>query len=128
MCRASIFSSDNAMISYFNTSINIIIITDPTFSRILTTFIVFFSHRKFFAKMFFHHFITMFTFFNHAINEIASFPKYDLKGLLNLSSTHTSLYPQLQAKCFYTCLYKTLLDFAFHYFLALKGFQNLHKL
>ena len=33
--------------------INIIIITDPTFSRVLKILIVFFSHDNFFVKMFF---------------------------------------------------------------------------
>ena len=42
------------MISYFDTIINIIVITDSTFSRVLKMFIIFFSHHKFFVKMLFH--------------------------------------------------------------------------
>ena len=72
MCRSSIFSSDMTMISYFNININISIITDPTFSRVLKIFIIFFSHHKFSVKMFFHHITGIFTFFNHAANKIVN--------------------------------------------------------
>ena len=50
LSRASIFSSDMTMISYFNIIINIIIITNPKFSRVQKIFIIFFSHHKFFVK------------------------------------------------------------------------------
>ena len=53
MCKTSIFSSDMTMISYFNITINIIIIANPTFSRVLKIFIIFSGHHKFFVKMFF---------------------------------------------------------------------------
>ena len=59
MRRASIFSSDMTMISYFNISINISVTTNPTFRRVLKMFIVFFSRHKFFVKIFFHHFTTV---------------------------------------------------------------------
>ena len=52
--RVSIFFSNMTMILYFNIIINIIIITDPTFSRVLKILIVFLSHHKFFVKMFFY--------------------------------------------------------------------------
>ena len=44
--------------------------------------------------MFFHHITAIVTFVHHTINEMqtASSPKYVLKDLLNLSSTHTNLY------------------------------------
>ena len=53
MCRASIFSSDIAMISNLNILINIIIITDLTFITVLKIFMVFFTHHKFFVNFFF---------------------------------------------------------------------------
>ena len=53
MHRASLFPSDLTMISYFNISRNVIIVTNPTFSRALKVFIVFFSHHKFLIKIFF---------------------------------------------------------------------------
>ena len=94
MCIASIFFIDNTMITDFNIILNIIITTDQKFSRVLKIFIVLFGHYKFFVKMFFHHITGIVTFFHHTINEMqtASSPKYVLKGLLNLSSTHTNLY------------------------------------
>ena len=45
---------------------------------------------------------------------MTSLPNYALKGLLNLSLTHTNLHPLLQP----------IIDFAFHYFLALKYSQK----
>ena len=64
--------SDTTMIFYFNITINVIIITDPTFSRVLKIFIIFFGHRKFFVKMFFHHITAIFTFFNYTANKIVT--------------------------------------------------------
>ena len=73
MCRgASIFSSDVTMMSYFNITINISIITNLAFSRVLKIFIILFSHCKFFVKILFHHFTTVLAFFNHAINKIVN--------------------------------------------------------
>ena len=40
------------MMSYFNTTTSINIITDATFSRVLEIIIISFSHHKFFVKMF----------------------------------------------------------------------------
>ena len=53
-------------------NINIIFITDPAFSWNLKIFIIFFSHHKFFVKMFFHRITTIFTFFNHTANKIVN--------------------------------------------------------
>ena len=53
MCRTCIFSGDMTKMSSFNIIIDIVIITNPTFSRVLKVFISFFSHHKFFVKMFF---------------------------------------------------------------------------
>ena len=61
--------SDMTMISYFNITINISIITDLIFSRVLKIFIIFFSHHKFFVKMCFYHFTTILTFFDHNTNK-----------------------------------------------------------
>ena len=95
MCIASIFLSEITMFSDFNIILNIIITIDEKFSRVLKLFIVLFSHYKFFVKMFFHCLTAIVTFFHHTINEmqIVYLPKYVLKGLLNLPSTHTNLYP-----------------------------------
>ena len=41
------------MIFYFNIAIDVIIITDPTFSRTLKILINLFSHHNFFVKIFF---------------------------------------------------------------------------
>ena len=119
-CRASIFSSDMTMIFYFNIIINIIIIADPTFNRVLKIFIVLCSHRKFFVKMLFHHVIAISTFFDHSINKIVNciFTYVCLKRLTKLI---------ISTYVFDICSYKTLLDFAFYYLLALKYSQNLHK-
>ena len=130
MCRVSIFSSDMTMISYFNIIIIIIIATNATFIRILKILIVFFSDCKFFVKFFF---ITPLQYLFSSIILLIKYltrssPKYSLKGLLNLSSTNTTFISTTSSNSFATCLYKTLLDFAFLYFLALKCFQNLHKL
>ena len=59
-------------ISYSNIIINIIIVTDRTFSRVLEISIVLFSHHKFFVKMLFHHVTAIFTFFDHIINKIVN--------------------------------------------------------
>ena len=48
-----LFSSDITKTSYFNITINIIIVTDLIFGRIFEIFIVFFSYYKFFVKVFF---------------------------------------------------------------------------
>ena len=73
MRRASIFSNDMTLISYFNIIIKIIIVTDPTVSKALKIFIVLFSHPNFFVKLFFHHSTAIFTFFNYTINKIVNF-------------------------------------------------------
>ena len=70
MSRASILSSDMTMITYFHISMNMIIATDPTFSKILKIFLVFFSHHKLFVKMFLHHVTAIFTFCDHIIIKI----------------------------------------------------------
>ena len=72
MRRAPICSYDMTMISSFNITINIIVITDPTFSRS-------FSNHKFFVKRFFHDFTTVPAFFDHTINKIVNIisPRYD---------------------------------------------------
>ena len=72
MCRTFILSSDMTVISYFNITINIIIITDPTFIRVLKILMIFFSHHKFFAKRFFHPITTIFTFLDRTANKILS--------------------------------------------------------
>ena len=113
MYRASIFSSDMTMISYFNIIINIIIITDPTF-----------SHHKFFVKMFFDHITTTFTFFNHTANKTV---KSIFAKVLNFSSTHIIYNHNYKKHVFDICFYKTHIDFAFFYLQALDNFQNLHK-
>ena len=69
MRRASIFSSDMTMIFYCNITINIVIITGPTFSGVLKILIIIFSYYKFYVKMFFHHITTIFTFFNRTANK-----------------------------------------------------------
>ena len=51
--RISVFSTDMTMIFYFNIAIDVIIITDPTFSRTLKILITLFSHHNFFVKIFF---------------------------------------------------------------------------
>ena len=81
------------IMSYFERTTNISIIIDPTLTRVLKNFIIYFSHHIFFIKMFCHHITAALAFFYHLINEIgnSSLPKYDLEGLLNLSSTHTNL-------------------------------------
>ena len=71
MCGTSIFYSDMTIISYFNFVFNIVI-TNPTFSRVLKILIIFFSHYKFFVKIFFHNISTTITFFNHIIIKIAN--------------------------------------------------------
>ena len=80
------------IIYYFNVIINMSIITDPTFSRALKTFICFLIITSCLLNYFFEK-STVFTFFYYAILLIrlltVSTPKFDLKGLLNLSSTHT---------------------------------------
>ena len=72
MCRASVFSGDMTMISYFNiiNIITVIVITDATFSRVPKIFIVSFSHYKLFAKTFFSQFTAIFTFFDSTINKL----------------------------------------------------------
>ena len=74
------------MISYFNITINISIITDPSFNRFLKISIIFLSHHKFFVKMFFIHFTAVLGLFDDTINKIVNSisPEYDLTGLLNL--------------------------------------------
>ena len=71
MFIASIFSSDITMISYFNTTVNIIILTDQTFNRVLEIFIILFGHYKFFIKFYFY-FTTVLIFFDHIINKIVN--------------------------------------------------------
>ena len=70
MYRTSIFSNDMTIISYFNIILNIIIITNPTFSRALKIFIAFFSHRK--LKYVLYHVTAIFTFFDHTTNKIVN--------------------------------------------------------
>ena len=57
LCRAPIFPRDMTVIY---SSINLLI-TNPTFSRVLKIFFIFFSHQKFFVKLFFSHITTVFT-------------------------------------------------------------------
>ena len=75
MCRASIFSIDMTMISYFNTIINVIIVTDPTFSRVIKIIIAVFSYHKFkcFVKMFFYNVTAIFTSFDPILHKIVYF-------------------------------------------------------
>ena len=73
MWRTSLFSSYVTMISYFNIIINISIITNLTFSRVLKIYNIFFSHHKFFFKMFFHRITVIFTFLNRIINKIVNY-------------------------------------------------------
>ena len=130
------FYCDMTMISYFNIIINIIIITNPKFSRLLKIFIVFSSHHNFFVKIVFHHVTVIFTFFDYTINKILNciFSLVCIKRLTKgYYHQHILIYghncKQYGIWCLFgICLYKTLLDFSFHYFLALKYFQNLHKL
>ena len=73
MFRASIFSSDVTMTSYYSIIVNIIIVTNPTFSRVLKLFIVFFSHHRFFVRpFFFYHFTAIFSFSDHTTNKIVN--------------------------------------------------------
>ena len=67
--RASILSSDMTMICYFNITITISIIAEPTFSRVLKIFIIHFCCHKFFVKMFFHDFNRVLALFDHTINK-----------------------------------------------------------
>ena len=107
---------------YFNIILNIIIATDPTFRKVLKIFIIFFSHHKFFVKIFFYHVTAIFTLFDHIINKIVNciFTYVSLKRLtkliINILAITTSN------------LFLAILDFGIYYFLALKYFQNLHKL
>ena len=95
MCIASKFLSEITMFSDFNIILNIIITIDQKFSGVLKLFIVLCSHYKFFVKKFFHRLTAIVTFFHHTINEMQTvyLPKYVLKSLLNLPSTHTNLHP-----------------------------------
>ena len=70
MWKASRFSCDMTMISYFNISINISIITNPTFPKVLKIYKIFCSHYKFLVKIFFHHITTAFAVSNNTINKI----------------------------------------------------------
>ena len=74
--------------SYFNITLNVSIVTNLTFSRVLKIFSVFFNH----LKMFLHHITTVFTFFNDSANKLVNsiFIKVRFKRLTNLSSTHTN--------------------------------------
>ena len=80
------------IISYFNITINKIIITVSTFSRVVKIFIALVSHHKFLLKCFFITSVqyllpsTMLLIKLYAL----SLAEYDLKGLLNLSSTYTN--------------------------------------
>ena len=69
MCRTYTFSSDMTIISYFSITINVIIITNSTFSRVRKIFVIFFSHHKFFVIIFIHHITTVFIFINYNINK-----------------------------------------------------------
>ena len=60
------------MISSINIIVNIIIVTDPTFSWVLKIPSIFFSYHKLFVKMFFHHITAIFTFFDYATNKIVN--------------------------------------------------------
>ena len=76
-CRASKFSSDLTIISYFNIIVNINIITNPTFSRVLVFTV---SVQPLLSLIIL--LIKSYT---------ASHLNINLKGLLNLSSTDTNL-------------------------------------
>ena len=60
------------MMSYFNITINMTIITDPAFSRVLKIFNIFFNHHTFFVKMFLSlHYNTIY-FLDHTINKVVN--------------------------------------------------------
>ena len=84
-CRASIFSCDMTMISYFNIIINKNIIPNPAFNKLLKIFVIFFIHYKFW-EMLYNHIITVFAFFNHTVNKMANsiFTQVWLKSLTEL--------------------------------------------
>ena len=111
-------------ISCFNITINTITITNLTFSRVLKIFIFFFNTSSLLECFF----ITSLQYLLSLIIILiklwtASSPRYDLKGLLNLSSTNTILWPYNQ-HVFDICSDKAHLDFPSQYLLALKYFQN----
>ena len=70
VCRAPILFIDMAKISYFNITLSIKIIQNPTFSRFFKIYIIFYNHHKFFVKVSFLNIGTVFTFFDRTINKI----------------------------------------------------------
>ena len=54
--------------SYFNITLNVSIITDLIFSKVLKIFSVFFNHHK----IFLHHITTLFTFFSDTANKLVN--------------------------------------------------------
>ena len=131
MWRTSLFCNNLIMTSYFSIIINIIIVTNPTCSRVLKIFIVLFSHHKFFAKRSFHYLTAISTFSDQTIYKIgnSSLPKYVFKGLPYWNYHQHILICSHNYKqyVFVISLYKTFLDFAFCYLLKVKNIQNLHK-
>ena len=128
MCRTSLFSSDMTIISYFNITFIINIITNLTFSRAFKIFIIFFSHHKFFVKIIFHNISITLTLFDHIINKITNsfFTLVRLKRFTKLI-INTYYFITITASNI-LLIFVCIRSFAFHYLLALKYFQNLHKL
>ena len=115
---------------YFNIIINIIIATDPTFSKV-KIFNVLFSHHKFFVKMFFHYITTIFTFFDHINNKIVNsiFNSVCLKRLTKLIIDIQQFIAITASNIFliFVCM-RLFWIFSFCCLLVLKYFQNLQKL
>ena len=92
VCRASIFFSELTLICHLislsTVASQIEHLVD--FSKSSSSSLVITNSL---SKKFFHYITTVFTFFDHTKLWTASSLKYDLKGLLNLWSSHTDLQP-----------------------------------
>ena len=128
MCRTSLFSSDMTIISYFNITFIINIIANLTFSRAFKIFIIFFSHHKFFVKIIFHNISITLTLFDHIINKITN-SFFTLVRLKRFTKLIINKYYFITITASNILLiFVCIRSFSFHYLLALKYFQNLHKL
>ena len=72
MCRASKFSSDMTMITYFDIIINIIIVTNRNLVKFVKYSLPSLVITSSLLKRFSYHFTAILTFFDHTINEIVN--------------------------------------------------------